>query len=167
MAKPTLFIGSSTENKNLALAVQSSLQYDVFPVVWTQGTFEPSHFALESLEGALDIADFAVLVCAPDDLTTIREQQYATVRDNVIFELGMFIGRLSRKRTFLISPRGVELHLPSDLNGISPETFDPEQLSNPEAALGPARATTSRQYNKRRGVRWQLRTCAARNLSEF
>lgn len=138
MAKPTIFIGSSAEHKNLAFAIQSSLEYDAQPFVWTQGTFEPSHFALESLENALDIADFAVLVCAPEDLTIMREHQHPTVRDNVIFELGMFIGRLSRKRTFLISPRGAELHLPSDLRGLMPETFDPEQMTNPEAGLGPA-----------------------------
>jgi len=115
MSKPTLFIGSSVEQRNLALFIQTSLQYDASPIVWTQGTFEPSHFPLESLENALDVADFAVLVCAPEDLTTSRGQQAATVRDNVIFELGLFIGRLGRKRTFLISPRGQEFHLPTDL----------------------------------------------------
>ncbi|TWF53159.1 TIR domain-containing protein [Neorhizobium alkalisoli] len=138
MAKPIVFIGSSSEHRNLALYIQSAMQYDVAPVVWTQGTFEPSHFTLESLESALDKADFAILVCAPDDVTVSRNKEYSTVRDNVIFELGLFIGRLGRKRTFLVSPRGVDLHLPSDLSGLTPETFDPDELLNPEAALGPA-----------------------------
>ena len=138
MDKPIVFIGSSAENVELAYAIQSSLEYDAHPIVWTQGTFEPSHFTLESLESALDTADFAVLVCAPDDLTIVRDRTHATVRDNVIFELGMAIGRLSRKRTFLISPRGVEMHLPSDLEGLSPQTYDPDQIANLHAALGSA-----------------------------
>lgn len=138
MVKPKLFIGSSVEYKNLALAIQRALDRDAEPFVWTQGVFEPSHFPLESLEAAADIADFAVLVCAPEDLTTMRGQQHSTVRDNVIFELGLFIGRLGRKRTFLVSPRGVELHLPTDLSGLFPETYDPSRLDNAEAALGAA-----------------------------
>lgn len=93
---------------------------------------------MESLESALNDADFAVLICVPEDRTDMRGQERATVRDNVIFELGLFIGRLSRLRTFLISPRNNEFHLPSDLNGLTPEYYDPEQLSNPKAALGPA-----------------------------
>lgn len=138
MHKPTVFIGSSTENAELANTIQNLLEYDAYPIVWTQDIFKPSHYALESLESALDSADFAVLVCAPDDLTNIRGQEHATVRDNVIFELGMAIGRLSRKRTFLISPRGTEMHLPSDLEGLSPQTYDPNQTANLQAALGSA-----------------------------
>ncbi len=141
MKKPTLFIGSSTEQRDIALCIQSSLQYDANPIVWTQGTFEPSHFPLESLENALDIADFAVLVCVPEDKLLSREQTLEVLRDNIVFELGLFIGRLGRKRTFLVSPRGKQFHLPTDLKGLYPETYDPEQLSNPAAALGPACTT--------------------------
>ncbi|MDW5313377.1 nucleotide-binding protein [Rhizobium sp. PL01] len=137
MSKLHLFIGSSVENIELARAVQSSLDYDAAPIVWTS-TFPPSHFPLEALEDSLDWADFAVFICAPDDITDIRGEKLKTVRDNVIFELGLFMGRLGRKRTFLISPRGIDIHLPTDLNGIYPELFDPSHLENSEAALGPA-----------------------------
>ncbi|HEV7305545.1 nucleotide-binding protein [Ensifer sp.] len=137
MTKPTLFIGSSVESLDVARAVQASLDRDALSAIWTQGIFPPSHFPLEALESHLDKADFAVFICAPDDMTVIRDQTVSTVRDNVIFELGLFIGRLGRKRTFLISPRDTTLHLPSDLNGIYPETYAPENV-NLEAALGPA-----------------------------
>ncbi|CDZ40353.1 Hypothetical protein NGAL_HAMBI1145_53460 [Neorhizobium galegae bv. officinalis] len=138
MTKPKLFIGSSAENKHLAEAVQVNVSRELSPFIWTQGVFEPSQYPLESLKDALDIADFAILVCAPDDLTVMRGEQKATVRDNVIFELGLFMGRLGRERTFLISPRHVDIHLPTDLSGLYPETYDPTELENPEAALGPA-----------------------------
>ncbi|WP_426125624.1 TIR domain-containing protein [Pararhizobium sp. PWRC1-1] len=137
MSKLHLFIGSSVENIELARAVQTSLEYDASTTVWTSA-FPPSHFPLEALENSLEKADFAVFICSPDDITNIRGQELKTVRDNVIFELGLFMGRLGRKRTFLISPRGAVPHLPTDLNGIYPEDFEPALLSNPETALGPA-----------------------------
>lgn len=139
MMKLNLFIGSSSEQLPIVYAVQSCLQYDAFPIPWVQGVFGPSQYPLEALEDAMDRADFAILICCPEDKTSMRDTEYATVRDNVIFELGMALGKLGRKRTFLISPKNVRIHLPSDLNGISPEQFDQELFaSNPEAALGAA-----------------------------
>ncbi|MGR9319296.1 TIR domain-containing protein [Rhizobium leguminosarum] len=141
MAKPNVFIGSSVEQKKIAELVQSLLDYDVNPIIWTQDTFEPTQYPLESLEGRLKRADFAVLICAPEaeDRTVIRGTEFNAVRDNIVFELGLAIGRLGRERTFLIAPRDVDLHLPSDLSGIKPETYNASMLpTDPEAALGPA-----------------------------
>ncbi|OAV50775.1 hypothetical protein A6U98_07015 [Rhizobium sp. WYCCWR10014] len=151
MAKPNVFIGSSVEHKKVAELVQSLLDYDVNPIPWTQDTFEPTQYPLESLEGRLKRSDFAVLVCAPEmqDRTVIRGKELNAVRDNIVFELGLAIGRLGRERTFLISPRDVDLHLPSDLSGIYPETYDASLLStSPEAALGPACGRIKRAISK-------------------
>ena len=45
---------------------------------------------------ALDQFDFAVMILSPDDMTESRDQSYASPRDNVLFELGLFMGRLGR-----------------------------------------------------------------------
>ncbi|MDD1820524.1 nucleotide-binding protein, partial [Pseudomonas aeruginosa] len=74
---------------------------------------------LESLEEQLDECDFAIAIAQPDDSVTMREETKNTPRDNVIFELGLFVGRLGRARTFLLEPRGDEVHLPSDLKGLT------------------------------------------------
>jgi hypothetical protein len=138
--KPTLFIGSSQESLDIAYAAQENLEDCVQALVWKQGLFSLSKFFLESLLDTLDEADFGLFVFAPDDLTRIREQEMRTTRDNVIFELGLFIGRLGTKRSFVLMPRDVaELHLPSDLLGLNTATFDlPENPKRLVAALGSA-----------------------------
>jgi hypothetical protein len=58
------------------------------------------------------------------------------VRDNVILELGMFIGRLGTERSFIIRPhRSNELHLPSDLAGVNVGYYDPSRKDNLKSAL--------------------------------
>lgn len=138
--KPRMFIASSADNLNLAYAAQESLDYDVEVTVWNQGTFALSRPAMSSLLEELDESDFGLFVFAPSDVTQIKDTEKKTVRDNVIFELGLFIGRLGADRCFIISPRDVDdLHLPTDLTGITLATYNPDrQDENLVAALGPA-----------------------------
>jgi len=138
--KPRVFIGSSVEEIDLAYATQEGLQHDVESTVWSQGVFAPSRTAMASLIDQLDESDFGIFVLAPDDVTNIRDTSKQTVRDNVIFELGLFAGRLGSDRCFLVVPRGLDdLHLPTDLLGITPATYEPDrQDGNLVAALGPA-----------------------------
>lgn len=137
--KPRIFIGSSTERLELAYAIQESLEYDAQSTVWTQGIFKLSSSALDSLVSSLDGFDFAVFVFHPDDVTQIRDSRYETVRDNLIFELGLFIGKLGKDRVFFLVPRNIiGLHLPTDLLGIMPGTYDnARQDNNLLASLGP------------------------------
>ncbi|WP_441227902.1 TIR domain-containing protein [Tardiphaga sp. 20_F10_N6_6] len=138
--KPRVFIGSSVEQLELAYAIQDNLQHDIESTVWDQGVFELSRTAMASLIDQLDDSDFGIFVLAPDDVTTIRKTDKSTVRDNVVFELGLFIGRLGSERCFLVVPANVEdLHLPTDLLGITPANFSPDrQDGNMQAALGSA-----------------------------
>jgi predicted nucleotide-binding protein len=60
-----------------------------------------------------------VPVFGPDDVIFSRGKRFDGPRDNVIFELGLFTGALGRKRTFVVSPSGKKLKVPSDLLGIN------------------------------------------------
>jgi predicted nucleotide-binding protein len=134
---PKIFIGSSVEGLNVARKIQNALDHEFEPVVWDQGIFDSlGKSYLESLEDALHNHDFAIFVFTADDEITSRGAHSFTVRDNVLFEFGIFLGELGRKRSFMVYPRNVDLKILSDLAGINTATYDPtKDLS---ASLGPA-----------------------------
>lgn len=137
--KPKIFIGSSVESLEIAHNIQELLEHEANPTVWTQGIFELSNTALEDLIKALDSFDYAIFIFKPEDISTIRSKNYNTVRDNVIFELGLFIGKLGRDKVFFVAPKNTkDFHLPSDLAGITYGTYDADRDDeNILAALGP------------------------------
>jgi hypothetical protein len=138
--KPRIFIASSAEHLDLAYAVQENLERDAEVTVWSQGVFQLSRTVMASLIDVLDETDFGIFVLAPSDVSEIRHKEVSVVRDNVIYELGLFAGRLGPERCFMIVPRGAEdLHLPTDLTGLTPAEFDADRTdNNMVAALGPA-----------------------------
>lgn len=137
--KPRLFIGSSAENLYVAQAIQANLDYDATVTIWNQGIFNLSSNTMIDLLGALNNFDFAIFVFLPNDITTIRNNNFHTVRDNVIFELGLFLGRLGKERVFYLTDRDTkQLHLPTDLIGFTAGVFDSNRDDNNlKAALGP------------------------------
>jgi 4-hydroxy-2-oxoheptanedioate aldolase len=118
--KAKSFIGSSTEGLGIARAIQTELEHDYDVEIWTQSeVFGLGRSTLESLEDAVCNYDFGVFVFTPDDAITMRGKDSSVARDNVIFEAGLFIGKLGRDRAFIVRPRGADMQIPSDLNGIT------------------------------------------------
>jgi hypothetical protein len=139
MPKPSLFIGSSTEGLDFARAIRSSLSDVAETALWNESVFSPGRTFIESLVLALSRFDFAALVLTPDDQMAVRNDETLGPRDNVLFELGLFMGRLGRERTFIVRPESGPLKIPSDLAGMSLATYDwPRSDRNHRAALGPA-----------------------------
>nr|WP_281366534.1 nucleotide-binding protein [Nocardioides thalensis] len=122
-----MFIGSSTEGLIVVRNLQRELEdHNICRVeAWNRGIFEPSSFTLEALQSAADRADYAVLIATPDDVTRIRDVEHRTMRDNVLFEFGLFIGAIGRNRTYLLAPNGADLRFPSDLSGLTQLRYNP------------------------------------------
>ncbi|WP_326601845.1 nucleotide-binding protein [Rhodococcus sp. PD04] len=81
---------------------------------------------IEKFERASSEAAFAVVIASADDLGARKSDEGSLsprARQNVIFELGYFIGKLSRSRVALLVEEGVER--PSDTDGIVYITLDP------------------------------------------
>jgi hypothetical protein len=124
MRKPRLFIASSAESLNIAEAVNVNLDHEFEITIWTNGTFKLSSSTIDDLVEKSSTVDFALFIFAPDDIASIRSRQEHVVRDNVIFEMGLFIGAIGKSRSFILKPRNQEMHLPTDLLGVNPADYD-------------------------------------------
>lgn len=134
--KPTVFIGSSSEGLKIAKTLQLLLEKVCESTIWSQGVFGLSRGYLEELVSSLEKFDFAILVLTPDDMTISREQESQSPRDNVIFELGLFVGGIGRNRTYVVYDRSKKIKIPSDLAGVSMATFELHADGNLQSSLG-------------------------------
>lgn len=137
--KPKIFIGSTVEGLKIAYAIQENLDYFGEITVWDQGVFSPSGIIINKILQSLNNSDFGVFVFYPDDITIMRNDEKKTVRDNLIFELGLFVGRLGMEKVFFVTPRDIDkLHLPTDLLGVIAGNYDATRSDgNLRAALLP------------------------------
>lgn len=119
-AVPIVFIGSSSEALIEAKSIVRSLcRRKLQCKLWSQGVFQLSKTAIEDLIRIAKEIDYAVLLLTPDDMVISRGKKRISPRDNIIFELGLFMGSLGRERTFIVVPKSVDVKLPTDLLGIT------------------------------------------------
>jgi parallel beta-helix repeat protein len=135
MTLPTIFLGSSKEGlkltKKLGAELGRSGKVAVLP--WTEA-FHPGNGTLEDLAKRLDEVDFAAFLLLPDDEVRMRDRTHDVPRDNVVFELGLFMGKLNRHRTFaLVEDPGADeerrVQLLSDLAGTTYVPFTRSDMS--------------------------------------
>ncbi|MBD0379066.1 TIR domain-containing protein [Paenibacillus sedimenti] len=146
--KAKLFIGSSAESVEVAEALQANLQYAFEVTVWSQLLFPPSQTTLAPLIRNAKASDFAIFVFQPSDLTLLRDTVVSTVRDNVILELGLFIGQIGLERTYFLVPDDEPFHLATDLIGLTPLKYNPHHSAGLLAGLGPATFTVKQMFKE-------------------
>jgi predicted nucleotide-binding protein len=117
--KNRIFIGSSLEGKNIATKVISELRnQNIEPLPWFD-YFKNSRPPLQELEQiSLDI-DGAILIGTPEDKAIIRQKKWSQMRDNVLYEYGLFSGIIGRSKCSLIVPDKEDFRIPSDFLGVS------------------------------------------------
>jgi hypothetical protein len=140
--KPRIFIASSSESRQVAGALQQNLDHVAEVTVWSHDVFQPGEFGLESLIDRLDRAQFAVFVLTGDDQAIVRGKEVSITRDNVLFELGLFMGRLGRERCFVLTPASLSVHIMSDIAGLTRVVFNPKR---DDGVLVAATATAAEQ----------------------
>ncbi|MBW4889117.1 nucleotide-binding protein [Mucilaginibacter sp. HMF5004] len=145
--KPELFIGSSVEGLSVVNALTEKLHHRFNITSWDSGVFNISGNTLDDLLIQLKKSDFAIFVFTPDDKSIIRETEHSTVRDNVLYELGLYTGKLGRKNTFYLKPDKMpsDFHLPTDLIGVTAGSYDSTRTDNLVAALSPFCSQLQRQ----------------------
>lgn len=131
-----LFIGSSSEGRDIARNLQEELNGICLVERWDQGVFELSGYTLDSLLDLANRVDFAVLVATPDDTTTSRGHESPAARDNIVLEFGLFAGALGRERVYLLATD--QLKLPTDVLGLTRLPYQSRPDENYRAAVNGA-----------------------------
>lgn len=127
--KPKVFIGSSREAIQYVDAIHDRLSYVAEITPWHAGVFRGNDYPMEALERQLDSNDYAIFVLSPDDVVNMRGKVLFIPRDNTLFEMGLFWGKLRRNRVYFLIPDSVPnmrdgqevegYHLASDFDGLT------------------------------------------------
>jgi predicted nucleotide-binding protein len=83
---------------------------------------------IEKFEANADMAEFAVILMSPDDIGRSSKSENAELRhrarQNVILEMGYFIGALKRKNVMVLLRGKDVVETPSDILGVAYEPFN-------------------------------------------
>ncbi len=146
-----VFVASSSEQLPVARELAETLRRQPGLAVecWDEEVFAFSQSYIESLEAQLDRADFALVILTADDSANVRRKKVNLPRDNVIFELGLFIGRLGRQRCFFFVDADSDTRIASDLSGVEPVNFyrDAAAVAAGRPGLGAQLARVVRRMN--------------------
>jgi predicted nucleotide-binding protein len=135
--KPAVFVGSSTEKLDVAEKLIMFLDDFAEVTCWVD-VFQPGISALNSLVNIKDKFSFAIFIMTADDQLISRDANYNVPRDNILFELGLFIGSIGNERVFVICDKNVETKILSDYSGITYINYNLERKDqNITAALRP------------------------------
>lgn len=113
----SIFIASTTEGLEVARAVKSNFDDEADVDIWIENIFTLNKSFLATLLNRASFYDYAIFLLTPDDVATIREVEYRVPGDNLLFELGLFFGRIGPNRAFVIAEKKVKIL--SDFSGIS------------------------------------------------
>ncbi|HEY6350046.1 MAG TPA: TIR domain-containing protein [Candidatus Angelobacter sp.] len=128
--KPRIFVGSSTEAANIDHEVRSILENGKAEVIGWRDVCQAGDHPLDALLEVAHSVDGALLIATPDDRTVFRGQERITPRDNILFELGIFISQLGKHRAAIVlvpAPDGQAASLPSDLYGVTALLFESDK----------------------------------------
>lgn len=141
-----VFLISASEGKDIADRIVAYFEDWDFEIVpwYAEGFFPPSGFTLPTLEKALPDFDHAIAVATTDDITISRDKKQRSMRDNVLFEAGLFMGRLGRERVVIIEPEHVQdeggeqidKKTPSDFFGMHTVRVDEKNLEQKLKGIG-------------------------------
>ena len=128
--KLKIFIGSSSEAANNPEADKKYLRIissivrraGAEPIAWDKSPskiFKPGKSTFENLEESVTREDIkaAIFIYSKDDVTWSRGDIHSVVRDNVVFEHGLFSGVLGRTKAITVKIGNIKM--PSDLYGIT------------------------------------------------
>jgi predicted nucleotide-binding protein len=120
--KPHIFIGSSLEGYKEVKHLQVALSEFCECTPW-KNAFEPNKETMANLINATQEYDFAAFILTPDDTIARRGINRKAIRNNILFEIGLFMGSIGQRKTFLVHCTEDTLDIPTDLIAIQRITY--------------------------------------------
>lgn len=148
--KRKIFIGSSSEGIKIANQIKDQINLELGD--WIQcetwengGVFSLNKGTLESLVKASRKYDYGIMLASKDDILIKRMKIFNVMRDNVLFEMGLFLGSLGLQRAFLITHDMTSL--PSDFNGVTVVKYNDKNISSKIAHIISEIKKTKESFN--------------------
>ena len=133
-ALPSVFIGSSKEAQDRATMFAKALaRVARVTCWWDNGVFPIGSQTLSVLTMLPEAYDFGVFLLTPDDKIEIRGTDYMTARDNVLFELGLFLATMGADRAIAV----LETYTEPAPRAEDTEGTPPEERAQPSGSKGP------------------------------
>jgi hypothetical protein len=138
MRRKSIFIGSSSEELGLAEVAKLILEKDFDVTIWNDTVWDTSVFKinqnfLSDLLKATLRFDFGLLLGTGDDKVIFRGNEVVEPRDNILFELGLFLGRLGLTNCAFVVE--TELKILTDISGISLARFNKGDIKSFKDAI--------------------------------
>lgn len=122
----TVFIIHGHDKEMLVEVARTLEKLDLDPII----LHEQPNKGRTIIEKFTDYSDvnYAIVLLSPDDYGYSKDQSpdkaKPRARQNVIFELGFFIGKLGRQHIFVLYRKGENFEFPSDYKGVLYEPYD-------------------------------------------
>jgi len=130
--KRKLFIGSSSEGKNIAEKLRAKIIEEcnwIESILWAdKNVFLLNKSTFQNLIESSRKFEYGIFVATADDILEKRNETSKCMRDNVLFEAGMFLGSLGLTRAFLLVDS--ECKLPTDYAGITVPFYNDSNLES-------------------------------------
>jgi hypothetical protein len=141
--QPRIFLAFSSLNGGPIAAVLKDLltspEIDADVRLW-RDSFPPGGTTIGTLGDEADRADYAILILTDDDEVIAAKngnKQWAP-RDNIVFEFGLFSGRIGSERCIAVCDEAKPLKLPTDISGVNLATYDSRVGGDLGNAFAPA-----------------------------
>lgn len=130
-----IFLGSSRESlndlKKIAIWIEET-GHD--PVLWNDPTlFLPGYSILSELIKLSNSVDAAIFLFNEDDKIWYRGSKLSQPRDNVLFEYGLFMGKLGENKS-IICYKG-DTKIPTDVSGIIYANISEKSINRARIAI--------------------------------
>ena len=152
--KHRVFIGSSAEGLPVAQQIKELFDDDFECYLWTDEIFKSNQGVLQTILEESGTFDFGLMVMTKDDLVVSRNEIFASPRDNVLLEFGVFIGRAGDKRAFALMEDGPLMKKPSDLNGVEIHRFSRLEECEPYLKIGSVVRSVEEEMRESAALGW-------------